>query len=293
MSTAPSGVLSQISREHHFVPRFLLRGWVVDGKIAGYYRARDGSIRSRELGVGAFCKELDLLAIRAHGKSPDALEKQFFGHVDTRGAVVAKKLLASGPDGLTAEERSDFGRLLLSLEVRYPENVARLRGDVANQLKDLLDSDTEVLRAIADAGEARKPSEIYEDHAATDFASRALLLSQKLVDNAEVGGRLINAAWRVYHLRQTDGTLLLADRPLVRCKGYDEPASFWMLPLTPKAVFVAANSQATVHAFDRASGHRFRKRANANSIAQAARYIFAVDKSHEAFINKNLPRNVL
>jgi hypothetical protein len=190
---------------------------------------------------------------------------------------------------LTADERTDFARLLLSLETRYPENVARLKGEVANQLKDLLDSDTEVRRAIAEAGEVRKASEILEEQGATDFASRAMLLSQKMVDNPKVGVRLINAVWRVYHLRETDGTLLLADRPLFRWKGYDDPACIWMLPLTPRAAFVAANSRATIHALDRASGRRFRKRANENSIVQVARYVFAVDKSHEAFINKNLP----
>ena len=279
---------TQKSREHHFVPRFLLRRWGVSNKLIASYRAENGEIRTRALGVGAFCKELDLLTIKAHGVAPDALEKQFFGHVDSRGALVMQKLLKDGPDNLTADERSDFTRLLLSLETRYPKTVARLRSEVAEQLREQLDNDPQILQAVADPGEVRRPSEILEEHSGTDFSSRALLMAQSLVENRSVGGRLINAIWRVYHLGPTDGTLLLADRPLFRWKGYHDPACFWMLPLTPRAIFIAANNPSTARAFDRASRQRFCKRANENTIAQVVRYIFAVDKSHDFFIEKHL-----
>ncbi len=39
---------------------------------------------------------------------------------------------------------------------------------------------------------------------------------EKLVDNAEVGRRLINAHWHVVRFTNADGTLVLSDRPLMR-----------------------------------------------------------------------------
>ena len=206
----------QISREHHFVPRFLLRRWAAGGGLTGVYWATDGRIRQRRRGVAAFCKQLDLLTINAHGLPPDALEKEFFGPLDDRGALVTKRLLRNGPGALTAEERSDFARFLLSLEARYPEHVAKLKSEGARALRNQLDSDPEVLQALAEPGEVRKASAILEEDMRLDFASRALLVVQLWVENPKVGGRLINATWRVYHMRDSDGTLILGERPLFR-----------------------------------------------------------------------------
>jgi hypothetical protein len=283
-------VSMQISREHHFVPRFLLRRWAAGDVLTGLYWATDGKIRQRRLGVGAFCKELDLLTINAQGLPPDALEKEFFGPVDAGGAAVTERLLKDGPDALTADERSDFARFLLSLEARYPEHVAKLKTEGAYALRNQLDYDPEVLQALAEPGEVRKPSAILEEDMRLDFASRALLVVQMWVENPKVGGRLVNAAWRVYHLRDSDGTLILGDRPLFRWRGFDHPDCFWLLPLTPTAVFVAANHAKTIHALNRATGLRLRKAANQNTIPQAARYVFVVDDSHNVFIEKNLPK---
>jgi hypothetical protein len=147
-----------------------------------------------------------------------------------------------------------------------------------------------VFQALAEPGEIRDASVILEEDLGLDFATRALLVVQMWVENPRVGGRLINATRRVYHLRDSDGTLILGDRPLFRCKGFAHPDCFWMLPLTPRAMFVASNHARTIRAFDRTTGLRLRKAANQNTIVQAARYVFVVDDTHNGFIEKNLPK---
>ena len=117
---------------------------------------------------------------------------------------------------------------------------------------------------------------------------RALAIIQLLVDNPKVGGKLNNAHWHVVRLGLSDGSLVLSDRPLIRLRGYDHPGAAWVLPLTPKAAFVAVNHHANLERIRRVSPQRFAKQANAHSASQAERYVFCADTSHEGWLAKRL-----
>lgn len=277
------------ARRHHYVPRFLLRPWTTDGYLHGYYW--DGfkqDVHVRKLGVSAFCHELDLFSLETSDVPFDALESEFFGHVDDLGAKAAAKLVKNGPTGLAADERSDFGRLLLSLEARRPVNVAAIKEKGARHFESELNHDPEILGAFKREGINKKPSEFWRDIGHNSLADRALLMIQKLVDNPKVGKVLINGHWRVYHLGTGDGSLVLSDRPLIRTEGYDQPKTVWALPLSPKALFVASNSLSVVQNFDRQTRFQLRKRMNESSLNQVDRYVFMIDKSNLPLVSKRL-----
>lgn len=276
-----------LTRDHHYVPRFVLRPWRRLGKLWGYYKSMRGDIRVRKLGVGAFCKELDLLSLKASGLRADALERDFFGAVDDCGAKARDALLRDG--ALTsADKRCDFARLLLSLDARRPQLVARLRTEVAEQLRASVDLDDEVIAAMRDHGIAQAPSTYFEERTGQLFDDRALLIMQGLVDNPEVGSYLINAHWRVYRLEPGNGSFLLGDRPLVRIGGYSSEDCLWALPLLPSAVFVAANAASTAAKLDGANGPLLRQRINEFTMNQIDRYVFMADESNLPFVTERL-----
>jgi hypothetical protein len=277
------------AREHHYVPQFLLRPWAVEGTMSGYWwNFRRGELSCRRKGPRAFCKELDLLTLRAHPLGRDAMETKFFGEIDTKGAMVRDILIEHGPGRLTGNQRCDFARLLLSLDARRPANVAKLRGEVAAGLVSGLDGDPEILAAVAAESETEPPSAIYERDSGVFIEDKALTIIQDLVDNPTVGGKLINGRWHVVRLGALDGSLVLADRPLIRLWGYDQPGATWVLPLTPKATFVAVNDKANLERIERTSPARFAKLTNISSANQAERYVFCVDSSHERWLGKYL-----
>lgn len=279
----------QQAREHHFVPQFLLRPWAVSGTLRGYWwDSRRGALACSRKGTRAFCKELDLLTLRAHPLGRDAIETRFFGEVDTKGAMVRDLLIEHGLGGLIGDQRCDFARLLLSLEARRPANVARLRGEVAVGLADGLDDDPDVLAALAAEGMTEPPSAFYERESGVAIGDKALTIIQRLVENPKVGGRLINGHWHVVRLGEFDGSLVLADRPLIRLRGYDHPGATWVLPLTPKAAFVAVNHEANLERIRRARPARFAKLTNVSSTNQSERYVFCADTSHERWLGKFL-----
>lgn len=280
---------SKSARKHHYVPRFLLDPWRIDGNLYGYYW--DGSKQDvcvRKRGVRAFCKELDLLSLETSIVPSDVIESKFFGSVDNLGATVAKELIKNGPTGLSADERSNFGRLLLSLDARRPVNVAAIKEKGVQHFKRELDHDPELLEAFKREGIDKKPSEFLAYITHTSLSDRALLMIQKLVDNPKVGTVLINAHWRVYHLGSGDGSYVLSDRPLLRTEGYDHPETVWALPLSPKALFVASNSLSVIQNFDRQTPLQLRKHMNQSSLNQVDRYVFMIDESNLPLVSKRL-----
>ena len=281
---------TQEARNHHFVPKFLLRPWCIDDLLHGYWwNPHRDKLDCKIRGLNSFCFQLDLLTLHAHHLGRDAIETVFFGEIDTKGATARDHLLASGPSGLSNDQRCDFARLLLSLEARRPINVKKIR-EQQRFLADSLDSDPEILEAMANEGLVETPSEYYEQETGTFFEDIALVTIQNLVENPKVGIKLINAHWHVVRLGNFDGSLILSDRPLIEVHGhgFDHPRATWILPLNPKAAFVACNNTDVLRTLQRLTPRRFAKLTNVHSASQAERFIFCADRSHKDWIGKYL-----
>ena len=277
--------MRQESHNHHYVSQFLLKPWTVDGVMNGYWwDNRQSRLACKRKGTKAFCKEIDLLTLEGQDEGSDAFERIFFGEIDSKGAIARHRLLKDGPEALDNDGRCDFARLLMSLEARRQTIVHQLRGEGAQSLAEAIDNDPEILSEMEKEGLFYNPSTYASQHG-TSFTNRALSLIQKLTDNPNIGGKLINFHWQVIHFSQWDGTLVLADRPLVRINGYDHPYEVWFLPLNPKAVFCAARN---ITGIDKITPRRLAKLLNVASVEQTGKFVFCVDKSHMKLMEKYL-----
>lgn len=283
------------ARKHHFVPKLLLRPWLIQGNLYGYYfDINKRQLQCRILGLDGFCYGQDLWSFKTDKRGKDAIEREFFGPVDTKGAAARTIILYQEPAKLTEEQRCDFARLLLSLDVRRPRNVNLLRKELPNYYAMGLDQDPVIQAALAESGIDATPSRFLEDRLGRSLEDRALSIIPKLVDNPKVGEYLINAHWGVKGLRLNDGSLVLADRPLIRMphdgrmQRYDSPHAIWILPLTPGAAFIAANSSTDLDDLLRRSGQRFVEDVNKLSAMQAERYVFSIEDSHKRWLCKAL-----
>ncbi|MEO1019868.1 MAG: DUF4238 domain-containing protein [Pseudomonadota bacterium] len=279
-----------IARRHHFVPEFLLNKWAIENEVHGYFcDERKAILRCKRRGAKAFCHKMDLWTLKASRWKPDAIETRFFGAIDDKGAKVQAVLQTSGPDSLTSEQRSDFARLLLSLDIRRPSIVEKVR-DRSKKYADGLNHDPMILDGKEKLGLPDKPSKLYEQLTGVSLEDVALIGIQKLVDNHEVGEILINAHWHVVRLGPSDGTLVLSDRPLIRVGDFDHPRAGWILPMSPNTAFVAVNHYANLTQIKKLSPQRFAKETNISSVRQTDHYVFAIDKSHTNWIGKHFSR---
>lgn len=281
--------LDQTSRRHHFVPEFLLRPWTVEGTLHGYWwNHHKKKIDCKRKGPRAFCNEIDLLTLQVCSKGHDAIEKRFFGHIDTKGAESAQKMAQLGIDSLSDEERSDFGRLLLSLELRRPSFVHRLKAEGGREIRASIDGDDEILAEMAKLGLAGSPLKCLEQLLGTP-EDIALTFIQDFVDNPKIGSALINSHWHIFELegaRSID--FVTSDRPFVRVRGYGHPGHVSMLPLSPSKVFVATNHLSNLDLIRTMCPRQFTKKMNVCIANQTQRFIFSVSRRHSALLNKYL-----
>lgn len=279
----------QVSRNHHFVPKFLLEPWLVGSWMHGYYwNGYEERLGLRRKGAKAFCSRLDLLSLQTEKLGRDALERLFFGEVDTRGAVARDILFELGVRALSDDQRRDFVRLLISLDMRRPAIIDHLRTSGPRTISEGLDNDPKIIAAMKDFGLAEKPSELAQKQMGMSFEDRALLILQKLVDNPEVGRRFLNSHWDVIHAGTFAESFVLSDRPLIRLYRFDDRRAVLALPLSPHAVFVAANELSVLNDIRRYSPGRLVKNINVLSARQVDQYLFCIDSSHDHWIGRYL-----
>jgi hypothetical protein len=258
--------------------------------LFGYYWNKEQErVVCKIRGLDSFCNQIDLLTLHSRKLGKDALETVFFKEIDNKGATVRDFLVQNGPDQLTAEQRSEFARLILSLEARRPINVQKLKGQASTFVHGL-DNDPNILEAMKRYGFEGLPSDLYLSHKGTSYEDHALSIIEKLVDNKEVGGKLINSIWLIVRVGVFDGSFLLGDRPVIRTFGYDHPNAIWALPLSPKIVFLAANQKTNAVELKRMPVARLVKAVNKHSVGQAERFVFATDASNAKLLAKGMIR---
>jgi hypothetical protein len=115
---------------HHYVPKFLLKRWAVNGIFVGYYfeSAFDKVTENAKATVASACQISDLNTyFGVHVSQSDFPETGFFTpRVDTPAASALRVMLARGVRALTPKQRMDWARLLVSFAVRTPETLREM-----------------------------------------------------------------------------------------------------------------------------------------------------------------------
>jgi len=283
----------QEARNHHFVPKLLLRPWLKQDStrqlhLCGYYwDERRKGLSCKQRGLNSFCCQIDLLALKSRQLERDAIERIFFGEVDTKGAIARDALLQYGPKAITNEQRADFVRLLISLEARRPPLVERIKRDF-KQVVEALNSAPEIVEAFAREGINETPSDYYERTSGIATEDRALALVEKLTDSPKVHAQIIRSHWGLIQLGSSDGSFVLADRPLIRVHAYDSPGAVWILPLTPKSAFIAVNHQENLSRILLLSKFQICRNINVSSAMQAERFVFSTEVQASIWLGKYL-----
>jgi hypothetical protein len=181
---------------HHYVPQFLLRAWadtMKDKKVETFRLDLQGLPSSRRSPKFVAYEE-DLYALSQKsvaGMEQQAIEKHLLRHIDEHAARVRSKLICAGFSGLTYEDKCDWTRFLMSLRLREPQVVQKLRTEASEYLKASLNDNPEVYEAIAGDGYPPTLEDWVKQNYPDVIENVGMPIFAEIANNWEIGNKIL------------------------------------------------------------------------------------------------------
>ena len=280
---------------HHYVPEFLQKPWAEnssDGKLE-VFRFDLPNIPSDRHTPKHTGFEHDLFALTKDivvGMEKQAIEKYFLKIIDNNASCVRDKLEDHGLSSLTTENRMDWARFLMSLRLRQPDIVDMLKQESAEHLKKTLNDQPEEYEELAAAEDAPTLEEWAEKRFPGLIENFGLSFFHKLVDNADIGSKILKMKWWLWDFSKAPYDLLLSDHPCIFTLGIDDPNCVIALPIHPRKAFMATQSDQMAEIMRQQRPRELVMRLNEYSINQTRIRIYAQNESPRRFIEKRILR---
>ena len=222
------------------------------------------------------------------GMSQQAIETDLMSHIDNYAAPVRVKMEQHGLKNLSIPERQDWVRFLMSLRVRQPDIVSQIRTEGAHNLSENLLEAPEQYEALAEEHDAPTLEEWVEQHYPGLIENFGLSCIPKLVDNREVGTKILYLRWWLWDFSNAKHELLLADNPCIFTGGIDAPELIVALPISPTKAFFATRGDLTAAKLRQQSPSTLVVQLNESSVLQARTRVYARTDAPKRFIGNRL-----
>lgn len=218
-----------------------------------------------------------------------SVERDYFGsRIDTCGSQAHVTLVTDGVAGLDQEAKTNWAYFLCAQMVRTPKMVKLVEEEIANHrdeatAKNLMEN----LDAIDQAIVARLIDEI-GDYGVKQASPWLINIVAALVRTRPFR----SSHWLVRDISDACSELLLGDNPLILSSQEGDRDFICALPLTPRKLFLAANSKTAIAGLAKISANNLVKEANRFTVTQASKSVFATDDKLKHFVVKHLPHNM-
>lgn len=278
---------------HHYVPQFLLRPWehsTQDRTIEVFRLDLDRLSSSRHTPkYTGFQNDLYALTMEeVAGMDQHAVEKLFLKQVDNFAAIIRDKLDNEGFQNLSLDERKDWVIFLMSLRLRQPDIIQMLRQGAEEQLRENMARQPYEYEELAGVNDPSTLEEWTERQYPGLIENFGLSIFPELVNNQDIGNQILNMRWWLWDFSDIEHDLLIADHPCIFTTGINDPNLVVALPITPKKVFMATQSEAIARHLRAQRSRVLVTRINESSISQARIRIYARNTSPRRFIMNRL-----
>ncbi len=181
----------------------------------------------------------------------------------------------------------DWARFLMSLRLRQPDIVEMLKRESTQYLKATLNENYEELAAPEDAPTLEEWTEQQYPGLIENFG---LSFFHELVDNQEIGTKILKMKWWLWDFSEAPYDLLLSDHPCIFVHGLDDPDCVIALPIHPRKAFMATRSDEVAKIMRNQRQRDLAVRLNESSVNQARARIYACNESPRRFIKNRLAK---
>ena len=222
------------------------------------------------------------------GMRQQTIETKLMSHIDNYAARVRTKMEHHGLKSLSITEKQDWARFLISLRVRQPDVVSQIRMEGAQNLRESLLDDPDQYEVLADEEDAPTLEEWVEQHFPGLIENFGLSCFPRLIDNEQVGTKILQLRWWLWDFDAEKNELLLADNPCIFTGGIDAPELIVALPISPTKAFLATRGNRTAANLRRLSPGTLVVQLNESSVVQSRARIYARTDAPMRFIANRL-----
>lgn len=279
--------MQNVPRRHHYIPQFYTKQWLAnDGCLCEISRPDGKTTKPRRTSPKGTGYEYDLYRLQ-HVKEElsQHTEASFFKIVDNDGARALRKLQPGLVDQLTADERADWARFVLSLMIRTPRDIAALREAWSWALRN----NNEKYQARYEEMKRPEDPPTFEEFAGNHMSAGVEIGMHNayygLIDHEERGRVVINYHWYVLDLNESKHELLTSDSP-VGLMNFSRPDSHVSLPIGPRRLFVASKKRALIEQLLSQSHNSVARHSNEFVASRSMRYVYSTNDSQLRFVDR-------
>jgi hypothetical protein len=275
MAKEPTG------QKHHYIPVFYLKQWMNSrNNVCEYSRPYD-VVKPRWPTPDGTGYERGLYAINdPDANVVNAVEDMFLKPSDGAASDALQCLLREAPFTRQDRMRHAWTRFVMSLLIRYPEAISRMKTDLRKNVE------TMYLKT-------RKPEEPptfaeYEAKLGTNELARVHgKLIMDLMLDSKMGRYIFNMHWGVIAFTNHKHELLTSDRPVVSNQ-FPLSANHMCLPISPTILFVACATQQAENEFRALDAGHVMNVMNDFVAKRARKYVWGRDESQLRFVENRL-----
>lgn len=274
---------------NHYVPQFLQRPWTTGPRSELIsYHLRNGNVHATAKVPKSVGFQKDMLTLTRDeiaGMDKHAIEEIVLKQVDNDASLVWAKLRSGQLGLLTAKERCDWVRFLMSLRLRAPNMVTQLKTESQVELRRSLRKDHWEYEQLAMMASDAETLEAWTERQFPGLIENfGLSFFHELLNDENIGTQLLHLRWWVFDLSSCTHTLLLGDRPCLFFGGIDHPNVAVALPIAPNMAFIATRGDTLAKGLPETPPCKIVEQLNDKTVREADTYIFGRDQHSLRFI---------
>lgn len=276
---------------HHYVPRFYLKAWTKDHQITRFQWINN-ELEMRRVGIKRTAGLDHLYSLKHFPQDPQMIEREFMGRIIDDPASTVYKHLSESKAPLSEHQRTIWTRFLLSLRVRMPDVIERLRVDAENELRQNLMANPEEYEALRGPN---SPANLYDfleklrPGFVADFGIRML---PDLLAYQPAFKQIYEMYWWTHSFYGASISLLTSDRPLIITPSVDDQSCVLALPLGPHTAFFATHTLEMASRVASKPASKLAKAINHETVRLASHCVYSIDSYQTYFIKRHF-RNAL
>ncbi len=271
---------------HHYVPRFYLNAWTVNHQITRF-QWLNGHLEARQVGLRRNAGLNHLYSLRHAPNDPQFIEREFMGPLIDEPAAGVYHHMCNSKAPLSDFQRNVWTRFLMSLRVRMPDIIERLRAEAEDELRRNLMTQPEEYEALRRAGDPANLFEFIERQQPGFVADFGIRMLPDLLNYQPIFKKIYEMYWWVHSFEGASVDLLTSDRPLIVVPSLDAESCVMALPLTPRLAFFATHSLAIAKRVISKPVSQLARAINQETVRLARQYVYSQNSNQERFIHKH------